>query len=411
MKTFIIATNNKGKLAEMSRILGPLGISAMSAAQAGITLDDVEETGETFAENAFIKAKAASCKTGLPAVADDSGLCVDALGGRPGVYTARYAGENATDDMRMDKLLQKLMPTLPKGLMYKYLRTKKIKLNGKRTAIDAKPLPGDVIEAYIPDEFGKKLPPRYDFLQAAKALDIIFEDENILLCNKPQGLLSHPDKNEYRDTLISRICRYLYEKGEYDPVAECSFTPALANRIDRNTGGIVIAAKNAAALKILCEKIKNRELDKRYLAVVHGVLQKKQGTLTGYLEKNQEKNKVYLTGSQQNGAKSVQTNYRVLKQKNNLSLVEVQLITGRTHQIRAHFASIGHPLLGDGKYGTLKADKQMGFNKQALYSYKLRFCFKTSAGILNYLNQKQFTVPGVWFAEQLFDWSVKNETI
>ena len=313
--------------------------------------------------------------------------------------------------MRMDKLLQRLMPTLPKGLMYKYLRTKKIKLNGKRTAIDAKPLPGDVIEAYIPDEFGKKLPPRYDFLQAAKALDIIFEDENILLCNKPRGLLSHPDKNEYRDTLISRICRYLYEKGEYDPVAECSFTPALANRIDRNTGGIVIAAKNAAALKILCEKIKNRELDKRYLAVVHGVLQKKQGTLTGYLEKNQEKNKVYLTGSKQNGAKSVQTNYRVLKQKNNLSLVEVQLITGRTHQIRAHFASIGHPLLGDGKYGTLKADKQMGFNKQALYSYKLRFCFKTSAGILDYLNQKQFTVPGVWFAEQLFDWSVKNETI
>ena len=108
MKTFIIATNNKGKLAEMSRILGPLGISAMSAAQAGITLDDVEETGETFAENAFIKAKAASCKTGLPAVADDSGLCVDALGGRPGVYTARYAGENATDDMRMDKLLFEL---------------------------------------------------------------------------------------------------------------------------------------------------------------------------------------------------------------------------------------------------------------------------------------------------------------
>ena len=108
MKTFIIATNNKGKLAEMSRILGPLGISAMSAAQAGITLDDVEETGETFAENVFIKAKAALQKTGLPAVADDSGLCVDALGGRPGVYTARYAGENATDDMRMDKLLFEL---------------------------------------------------------------------------------------------------------------------------------------------------------------------------------------------------------------------------------------------------------------------------------------------------------------
>lgn len=314
-------------------------------------------------------------------------------------------------DMRMDKLLQKLMPTLPKGLMYKYLRTKKIKLNGKRTAIDQKPVAGDVITAYIPEEFGRQLPPRYDFLSASKALEVVYEDENLLLCNKPQGVLSHPDKTEFRDTLISRICRYLYEKGEYDPAQEHSFTPALANRIDRNTGGIVIAAKNAAALKILCEKIKNREIDKRYLAVVHGTLQKKQGTLTGYLEKNEAKNKVYLTGTKTGSAKSIQTQYRVLKQKNNLSLLEVKLITGRTHQIRAHFASIGHPLLGDGKYGTLKQDKQMGFNKQALYSYKLRFCFKTNAGPLNYLNEKEFSVPSVWFAEQLFDWSVKYAEI
>ena len=314
-------------------------------------------------------------------------------------------------DMRMDKLLQKLMPTLPKGLMYKYIRTKKIKLNGRRTAIDQKPAAGDLIEAYIPDEFGAKQPPRYDFLSAPAVLDIVYEDENILLCDKKQGLLSHPDKNEYRDTLITRICHYLYRKGEYDPAAENSFTPALANRIDRNTGGIVIAAKNAAALKILCDKIKYREIDKRYLAVVHGRLPKKQGTLTGYLEKNEQKNKVYLTSKANGAAKSIQTNYRVLAEKDNLSLLEVKLITGRTHQIRAHFASIGHPLLGDGKYGTLKPDKKLGFNKQALYSYQLRFCFETDAGILNYLNNRKFCVKKVWFAEQLFNWSNEHEKI
>lgn len=308
--------------------------------------------------------------------------------------------------MRMDKLLARLMPTLPKSLMYKYIRTKKIKRNGKRTDIADKPVVGDVIEAYIPDEFGKKVAPKYDFLSAPAKLDIVYEDENILLCDKKQGLLVHPDQNEYRDTLIARICHYLYEKGEYDPAKENSFTPALANRIDRNTGGIVIAAKNAAALKLLCDKIKSRELDKRYLAVVHGTLKQKQGLLEGYLFKDEANNRVFLEREKNEKNKSVKTRYQVLAEKNGLSLVEVELITGRTHQIRAHFASIGHPLLGDGKYGRLKEDKKLGFSKQALYSYKLTFAFLEDAGLLEYLNHKTFTVNSVWFAEQLFDFNI-----
>ncbi|MBQ5764714.1 MAG: RluA family pseudouridine synthase [Clostridia bacterium] len=308
--------------------------------------------------------------------------------------------------MRMDKLLQKLMPTLPKSLMYKYIRMKKIKLNGKRTDIAYKPLVGDIIEAYISDEFAKKNEPKYDFLTASDKLDIVYEDENILLVDKKQGVLVHPDKNEYRDTLISRICHYLYKKGEYDPASENSFTPALANRIDRNTGGIVIAAKNAAALKILCDKIKYRELDKRYLAVVHGILKQKQALLEGYLYKNEDKNQVYLQNRKTDDNKTVKTKYKVLKEDGRLSLIEVELITGRTHQIRAHLASIGHPLLGDGKYGRLRDDKKLGFNKQALYSYKLTFDFKTDAGILNYLNGKTFSVDNVWFAKELFDYDV-----
>lgn len=303
---------------------------------------------------------------------------------------------------RLDKFISKVCPTMPQGLMYKYIRTKHIKVNRKRAEISLRLVEGDIVEAYINDEFFKEVVPKYDFLKSSTKIDIVYEDENILLADKKQGLLSHPDKDEYDDTLIGRIQHYLYEKGEYDPSKENSFKPALANRIDRNTGGIVIAAKNSEALKILCQKIKDREIDKRYLCIVHGVPKEKTATLEGYLEKNEEKNKVYLSNKKSDNNRTVRTRYRVLKSKGNLSLLEVELLTGRTHQIRAHLASIGHPLLGDGKYGKNAEDKKIGFNKQALYSYKLSFYFSTDAGILNYLNGKTFTVDKVWFAEELF---------
>lgn len=303
---------------------------------------------------------------------------------------------------RLDKFIVQNCPTLPSSLMFKYIRTKRIKVNGKRAEISTRLNEGDLVEAYINDEFFVSRQPKYDFLSAPKKLDIVYEDENILLADKKQGLLVHPDKNEYGDTLIARIQHYLYDKGEYDPENENSFRPALANRIDRNTGGIVIAAKNAEALRILCDKIKYREIEKKYLAVIHGVPPKKTDILEGYLEKNEDKNKVYLKSSKTENSRTIITKYTLLATKSNLSLIEVDLLTGRTHQIRAHMASIGHPLLGDGKYGKLAADKKLGFNKQALYSYKLKFTFKTDAGILNYLDGKEFSVPSVWFAEELF---------
>ncbi len=305
-------------------------------------------------------------------------------------------------NQRLDKFLGKAAPKLPKSLMYKAIRTKDIKVNSKRAEISTKLCVGDVVTAYLKDEFFEAVAPKYDFLSASNKLTVIYEDENILLADKAQGVLVHPDENEYTDTLITRIQRYLYEKGEFVPDKENSFKPALANRIDRNTGGIVIAAKNAEALRILCDKIKQREIDKFYLAAVHGVPSKKSATLEAFLEKNESKNKVYLSNTKTDSNLSIRTRYEVLKQKGDISLLKIELLTGRTHQIRAHMASIGHPLLGDGKYGKLNADKKLGFDKQALYSYKLKFNFTSDAGILNYLNQKEFKVKSVWFAEKVF---------
>ncbi len=226
----------------------------------------------------------------------------------------------------------------------------------------------------------------YDFTKASKQLDIIYEDENILLINKKVGMLCHPNGSEYVDTLIASVKRYLYEKGEWQPESSTTFTPSLANRIDRNTGGIVIAAKNAEALRVLNEKIKNRDIEKYYLAVVHGKMDKETDTLTAYLSKDTVKNKVTVYDSEKENAKKIVTKYTVLEYKNGKSLLEIDLKTGRTHQIRAHMAHIGHPLLNDGKYG-----KEQGRYRQALYSYKLVFNMNDT-GTLAYLNGRAFEI-------------------
>ena len=303
---------------------------------------------------------------------------------------------------RLDRFLSKAVPLLPASLAQKYIRIKRIKCNGARAERDTRLKAGDVLQLYINDEFFDK--PREDnayLTVAAPKLNIVYEDAHILLVDKRPGLAVHPhDGAEYGRTLIDHIQAYLYQKREWRPREENAFTPALCNRIDRNTGGIVIAAKTAEALRVLNQKIKDRELDKRYLAIVEGTPRPLQGSLKGYLFKDAQKNRVFVTDTPQPGSKSCQTNYITLASRNGLSLVECELITGRTHQIRAQFAHAGHPLLGDGKYG--KLDKRYDRTYQALYSYKLTFRFTTDAGALAYLDGKSFQVEQVDFVQTYF---------
>ena len=303
---------------------------------------------------------------------------------------------------RLDRYLAKAVPLLPASLAQKYIRIKRIKRNGGRCQRDDRLEIGDVLQLYINDEFFDA--PREDnayLTVAAPKLNIVYEDDQIILVDKRPGLAVHPhDGAEYGWTLIDHIQAYLYQKREWNPRGENSFAPALCNRIDRNTGGIVIAAKTAEALRVMNQKIKDRELDKRYLAIVEGTPKPQKGTLKGYLFKDAKKNRVFVTDTPQTGSKSCETRYEVLASRQGLSLVECELITGRTHQIRAQFAHAGHPLLGDGKYG--KLDKRFDRTYQALYSYKLTFHFTTDAGALAYLDGKSFQVQKVDFVEEYF---------
>ena len=301
---------------------------------------------------------------------------------------------------RLDKFLSKAVKGLPMSLMYKFIRTKKIKVNRKRTEQNYMLREGDEIQLFIKDEFFDSPEKDTSALYAVvPKLSIVYEDDNILLLNKRPGVLVHEDTAAAENTLILHIKAYLCRKGEYDPSDEQSFAPALCNRIDRNTGGIVIAAKNAEALREMNQKIRNDELRKFYYCAVHGRMPKQADTLRGWLRKDSARNTVEVFDTPKPGAKEIITKYRVLSERGDASLLEVELVTGRTHQIRAHMAHIGHPLIGDGKYGVNRADREKGYKFQALYAYRLIFNFPDDKGPLGYLRGKEFRLADddIWF--------------
>ena len=304
---------------------------------------------------------------------------------------------------RLDRFVAKSLPLLPPTLLQKYIRLKRIKVNGRGAKRDTRLESGDILQLYINDEFFDKPSEENIFLTVFRPqLDIVYEDENLLLVNKRPGLVVHADETEKVNTLINHIQAYLYQKREWNPRWENAFTPALCNRIDRNTGGIVIAAKNAETLRIINQKIRDREIDKRYLCITVGAPRPPQGEVSCFLLKDEKKKQVAVYHRPVPGGKTAVTHYRTLETRGELSLLEVELLTGRTHQIRATMADLGCPLLGDGKYGDGQVNRRYGETRQALYSYRLTFDFPTDAGLLNYLRGRSFQVESVPFREKYF---------
>lgn len=278
---------------------------------------------------------------------------------------------------RLDKFIMKLMPNIPKSMLYKSLRKNCVRVNGKH-AKDGNLIleAGDRVTLYMKDEFYGDTT---EFKYVKPRLDIVYEDSNIMVINKPVGMLCHADEHGEGENLVDMVISYLYDTGEYNPKTEHTFKPALCNRLDRNTGGLVISAKNAPALREMNNAIKNRNVHKFYSAVVEGYTPE-SGTLNGHLSRDNKVTTVSDTG------KESSLSYKSIEERNGYTLLEIELHTGRTHQIRAQFADFGHPLAGDTKYGA-----KSGKFRQALYSTRLEFDLPKGS-ILEYLNGKEIKV-------------------
>ena len=296
------------------------------------------------------------------------------------------------EKQRLDKFLLKYFNNAPKSFVYKMLRKKRIKFNGKKAEGNEIIKNGDKLQMYIAPETMDSLMSEKEIVKAERHFGIVYEDDNILVVSKPAGLLSHPESSADKNTLIDQILYYLYEKGEYDMSKESSFTPAICNRLDRNTGGIVIAGKNLAAVQAVNKAIAQRKIKKYYITMVRGEFTQEK-ELFGYHVKDELTNTVKVLKKEAPGAKKIFTKVKPIAVKDNFSLLEIDLITGKSHQIRAHLKSMGYPVIGDRKYGEMRVNTRFkdkyGLNNQFLFAYKI--AWHENEGVMAYLNGKEFT--------------------
>lgn len=300
--------------------------------------------------------------------------------------TGKEAGQ------RFDKLLSKYLNEAPKSFLYKMLRKKNITLNGKKATGNEKLKEGDVIKLFLADDTIAKFS-KVEIVKTNTKLDIIYEDDNILLINKPAGMLSQ--KAEEKDvSLVEHVTSYLMESGKLTEEGYRTFRPGICNRLDRNTSGIVVAGKSLAGLQKMGELFKDRTLGKYYRCLVSGTVKEHQD-IHGYLWKDTKTNKVVVSQKEMKDSLPIETAYEPLEYYGNCTLLEVHLITGRTHQIRAHLASIGHPIIGDYKYGDVKINdvfkQQYKIKSQMLHAYRLEL--PVMDGELGNLSEKQFIAP------------------
>ena len=298
------------------------------------------------------------------------------------------------ENQRLDKYLCKYFNKAPKSFVYKMLRKKRIKRNGGRAEGNEILQAGDTLQLYLAEETMQGFMEAKSLAPAPRHFGIVYEDDDLLVVNKHAGLLTHPERKEDTQTLIDQVLYYLYEKGQYTPDAQNAFTPALCNRLDRNTSGIVVAGKTLRAVQAVNAAFKERKVEKYYVALVSGVVDK-PGEIRLYLAKDEAQNQVRISQEAREGFRPALTKYRPLAYTADTTLLEMQLITGKTHQLRAHLQAIGHPIWGDRKYGDVTYNTSLrrdyAVSHQCLHAQRL--VWKEKKGVLAPLYGKQMIAP------------------